>query len=73
MAKIQLTLKDRTVIPMEHVTTINMFPIDNEVTFTEDGFDNIPLDPNASYSFVGSDETIILAGADILCIAINKL
>ena len=73
MSKIMLTLKDRTVIPMEHVTAINVFPINTEKSFAEGEFDKIPLDPNASYSFVGSDETIIIAGVDIFCISISKL
>lgn len=72
MTSIQIHLKDQTVITVENLTAIKIFYTTGTITLSPNDFEQVQIDPDLPYSFIGANESISIFGADLLYIRLLK-
>jgi hypothetical protein len=72
MTSVQLHLKNQTVITIENLTAIKIFYTSEVIALKPDTFEQLQVNPELSYCFVGASETVSIFGADLLYVQCVK-
>lgn len=68
MTRVKLQLKSIPAVTIENVTNINIFYTNGMKSYEYKDFNSIPSNENLSYIFISPDETISIAGSEIILI-----
>ena len=66
MTRVKLQLKSSPAVTIENVTNINIFCSNGMKSYEDKDFNSIPSNENLGYIFISPDETISIAGSEII-------